>query len=400
MVRTRFRPGLELLEGRLPPGDLGLTAWSVIPPKRETTPDVQLLQTVSALQNTTARAPTKIGQPCTVPIKHDPISITGGEDEGDGEVVTNGGPIIRTIKASGPAIGSWEVITRHTCTQQRPPAQGYFLLVHVRSFHNMDNRPPGGPNDIHSIRGSLVVTPYVVGIPYSTRQTTRDMQPGPGKFTSEARSIATVTAMAPPNYTWTGAGTRFGIVVNGPTGVIVGEQALANVNIFDPLTIYDVTVGQTFTVTHNQNGSWSYEFPTFAEAGMNYTASANITGSAGSDVPGFENLFRYNISLTNTGSLNVSFSSNPALGLNDQEMVQAIRDGYTFDAGAGNWIYSGPSISVTFAAPTPGTFTFSTGQEATICAAAGSNGGAMIGSPSHEFRVEPIGGGCGGIGIT
>jgi hypothetical protein len=167
------------------------------------------------------------------------------------------------------------------------------------------------------------------------------------KYDPQAQAFASVTAAAAGSYTWTGAGSSWGIVVNGATDVVPGEEAVANIRIQDPVVIPDVQESdRSFNVQFDPAGSWSIDFPPPDRAdGLVYDAAVTITGAAGSTVFGYQDIFSYTIALT-PGHVQAMVTSNPYLKWDDAAVAQAIAQAYTWHSEF--MTYSGGPLAATF----------------------------------------------------
>jgi hypothetical protein len=270
----------------------------------------------------------------------------------------------KKIEAEGPAIGTWRVEKSHSETLETP--HGWFNLLNARSS-NTKAEPPEPALDISTIQGTGTTTAYVLNDgslgSYSTRQTKSE---GP-KYIAQSKGVATVTAAAPPKYTWTGAGSVVGVEVKGALGFVPGEKATAFLRLSDPVTFPALSQADgSFTTEFDPSGSWSYDFPVqHPEKGIAYSANVNIKGSIESDIEGYESIFAYSINLA-PNHVDVSVTSNPLLGWAD--VGSLIAGSYHWD---GEYMtYNGPSLSASI--PITGRLfttedaTFTMDQEVTI----------------------------------
>jgi len=235
--------------------------------------------------------------------------------------------IQETIKAPGPGLGAWIVTSAHTETRTTP--FGYFNFIGARS-NNPIARPR--PEDQHLTNGSPAITPYIRPTGALASYATRRTAVTGVRYNPFAQSSATVTAATPPVYTWTGVGSSWGVTVTGPTGIVPGETALANIRIRDPVSFGPLSPSDgPFTVQFDPTGSWSIDFPPQdPENGIVYDATVTISGSAQSGTEGYENLFDYTLIIT-PGNVQAVIHSNPNLGWDNGYMAAQIVASYSWD---------------------------------------------------------------------
>jgi hypothetical protein len=111
--------------------------------------------------------------------------------------------------------------------------------------------------------------------------------------------------------------------------------------------------------------------------GSTSLSSAATSGSAGSDIPGYEQLFGWSFSThsDNPGVVSGSFFSNPLLGLNDTAITRDILARFRYDAANNDYLFNpaGLTLAAQFAVPqgvTSGSITTSVGSEVNATTAA------------------------------
>jgi hypothetical protein len=327
-----YRPSVLELEDRSSPSGASGLDWSPdnpfdAPPERAHPVSLvssdPLSKKPESIDSSTSSAPTLARNPVAtfMPVPAgpaNPLLRSNARDQAP--------PVIHeTVKASGPAIGNWTVNKKHSETTNTP--WGWFTIIHAHAENNQD-KPA---REEKTLLGSPTALTYLKNGAMQSYRTKLMMRPG-AKYTPSARAVGTVTAVTPGSYTWTGAGSSWGVVVNGPTGVVPGEQAEAGIRIQDPVTFPDLQASdRSFTVQFDPAGSWSIDFPPQNRAdGIVYQASVTITGAAGSTVPGYDAIFSYSIALT-PGHVQVGVTSNPSLKWDDAYVAQTIANAYTWD---------------------------------------------------------------------
>jgi hypothetical protein len=249
--------------------------------------------------------------------------------------------IHETVRASGPAIGTWTVTKKHSETKQTP--FGWFTTISA-SISNTLGMPWKERNQIFN--GTPTKFTYTGANGALQSYSTRKLTTSGIKYDPLAQAFASVTAAAAGSYTWTGAGSSWGIIVNGAMGVAPGEEAVANIRIQDPVTFPDIQESdRSFTVQFDPAGSWSIDFPPQDRAdGIVYNAAVTITGAASSTVFGYDAIFSYSIALT-PGHVQVGVTSDPYLKWNDSAVAQGIANAYTWDGE--HMTYNGGPLAAT-----------------------------------------------------
>jgi hypothetical protein len=269
--------------------------------------------------------PPRVAEPAAAPVHAAPPVLPVAIQPASGSHRGGTPPTVQETVTSAAGGGSWVVNKNHSETTKT--AWGFFGLLNARSYNSLA-RPT---DDIHTIWGGWVATPYQTnGVlnSYATRNTNKLG----AKYTAHAIAMGTVTAAGAVDYTWTAVGSKWGVDIDPTVGIVPGESAVANIRIQDPVTFPDLSpTDGPFSVQFTPDGSWSVDFPPQnPDEGIVYDASVSISGSAGSSIAGYGNIFSYEIDLA-PGSVQVQVTSSPRLGWDNNYVAQSIANSYSWD---------------------------------------------------------------------
>jgi hypothetical protein len=135
-----------------------------------------------------------------------------------------------------------------------------------------------------------------------------------------------------------------------PLGPIVYEYAVAHASGQDPMTL-SVSPGAQLTLSFMPAAGMGVTIPNASPA----VFSSSFTAYADTDIPAFASLFSLSVNMSSLtpGQVNVNFSSNPLLGLNDAAITSELMSGFTYDSTTGDYSFdpTGQEIDATLTVP-------------------------------------------------
>jgi hypothetical protein len=253
--------------------------------------------------------------------------------QAEGGAVTQSGPLVGTVTVTATPIDFTS-----------PISNGLFDALRASSSVKAAGAPESVDSDDQPVPPATF--PYIVGTAYATKQT----KVTGVKFEPQSKVSVVAKAKTATDWKWSATAANYGIGVVAP-GQNTGETATAQWTVVDPITIL-TGPGSQISVGYVPDQDWSF---IFADSTLNYVGSAQVVGSANTSVPGFESLFQWSISMgtLSPGQVNVLFTSNPLLGLDDTIIESGIQSRYTYDQVTGNYNFdnSGFALGATFDVP-------------------------------------------------
>jgi len=247
-----------------------------------------------------------------------------------------------SMTTSGPKIGTWDSKAKPVSHTNTPNTTGGFVKIHAAS-----DDTEGTLDEDTLPNTTTAALPYKAAAAYATKQTTA----AGSKFEARSKVTATVTTVTAKQITWTSLAADFGINVKGPTGD-TGETATAQWSVFDPMMFDPLGHEYLMTISFTPDQGWGFKFP--SSFGPSDSVHAGAFGSAATTLPGYGDLFSWDVSFSSPELLPVvNFASNPLLGLDDAAVRASILRRYSLSMLDRSWTFdsTGFSLSATFDVP-------------------------------------------------